>query len=302
MTDTRVPDGGWPQRPFRVGISGWTYPGWRGVFYPPGLPHRSELPFASRQLSSIELNGSFYALQRPSSYQRWHDETPPGFLFSVKGPRFITHMKKLSDVAAPLANFFASGLLGLRNKLGPILWQLPPSLGYHPERLGQFFDLLPRTTEQAAVLAARHDDRMEGRALTTTDAVRPIRHALEVRHSSFEVPAFVELLRAYDVAVVCADTAGIWPTLDDVTSDLVYVRMHGDQELYVSGYDDAALDRWATRCRIWHEGRTPVDGTTLCEPAPARPRDVVVYFDNDVKTRAPFDALALARRLELPGL
>lgn len=267
----------------RVGISGWTYPPWRGVWYPKSLAHRRELEFASRRLSSIEVNGSFYALQRPASWQAWREQTPADFLFSVKAGRFITHMKKLRDVETPLANFFASGLLALGDKLGPVLWQLPPNLGFDEARMRDFLSLLPRTTTAAAGLAAQHDERMEGRAWVTTDAERPLRHAVEVRHATFETEAFLDLLRTHDVAVVTADTAGRWPLLLEPTTDLAYVRLHGDEELYVSGYDDAALDRWATRVLAWQAGGA----------------DVVVYFDNDVKVRAPVDAERLMARLGL---
>ena len=263
-----------------VGISGWTYPAWRGSFYPAGLPQRRELEHASRQMSSIEINGSFYSLQRPTSYQHWAAQTPENFVFSVKGGRFITHMKKLAGVDTALSNFFASGMLALGAKLGPILWQLPPTLPYHRERLEGFFRVLPRTTTQAAALASGHDERMDGRAWTVTDAERPVRHALEVRHPSYQDDAFLALLRACDIAVVIADTAGKWPLFEEVTTDFGYVRLHGDQELYVSGYDDAALDAWAQKIKTWAAGR-----------------DVFVYFDNDVKVRAPFDAIALASRV-----
>ncbi len=213
-----------------MGISGWRYPPWRGVFYPSGLAQRLELAHASHSLGSVEINGSFYSLQRPSSYQQWRAQTPAGFVFSVKGPRFITHMKKLTGVEVPLANFFASGVLALGDRLGQVLWQLPPTLGYDADRLSAFFALLPRTTRAAAQLATHHDQRLDGCAFTTTDADRPLRHALEVRHPSFETTEFVQLLRDNDIALVCADTAGQWPALDDVTSDFVYVRLHGDQE------------------------------------------------------------------------
>jgi uncharacterized protein YecE (DUF72 family) len=288
---------GWAATPYRVGISGWRYPPWRKVYYPDGLPQRAELEYASRRLNSIELNGSFYSLQRPSSYQRWYDETPDGFVFSVKGPRFVTHLKKLADVDAPLANFFASGVLALADKFGPMLWQLPPTLGYDADRLAAFFEKLPRTTSEAAELAGAHEDRLEGRSLTTCAVDIPLRHALEVRHKSFERVEFIELLRAHDIALVCADTAGKWPMLDDVTADFVYVRLHGAEELYVSGYDDNSLDRWALKIRAWQAGRTPSDGRTLAPPARRRARDVYAYFDNDVKVRAPFDAESLAARL-----
>jgi uncharacterized protein YecE (DUF72 family) len=265
----------------RVGTSGWLYPPWRGVFYPKGLAHRRELEYLSGQLSTVEINGTFYSLQRPESFRRWRAETPDGFTFAVKGPRFITHMKKLSDVDTPLANFFASGVLALGDKTGPLLWQLPPNLGFHPERLAAFFARLPRSTDEAAWLARRHDDRMTDRALLFGGEDRPLRHALEVRHKSFETPAFVDLLREHFVSLVVADTAGRWPKMFDVTADLVYVRLHGDAELYTSGYSETALDEWAARIRTWL----------------AAGHDVQVHFDNDVKVHAPFDALALAARL-----
>ena len=293
---------GWDASPFHVGISGWRYPPWRGVFYPPGLAQRRELEYASRSLASVEVNGSFYSLQRPSSYEQWRAQTPAGFVFSVKGPRFVTHMKRLAGVEVPLANFFASGLLALGDRLGPVLWQLPPTLGFDADRLAAFFALLPRTTRAAAQLASHHDQRLDGRAVTTTDVNRPLRHALEVRHASFETVELVQLLRDNDVALVCADTAGKWPALDDVTSDFVYVRLDGDRELYVSGYGDVALDRWAARARTWQMGGTPTDGRTLGPPAPVREREVFLYFDNDVLVRAPFDAIALARRLGVRDL
>jgi len=264
----------------RIGISGWRYAGWRGVFYPAGLARRRELEYASRQLGSVEINGSFYSLQRPESYRQWHRDTPPGFVFAVKGGRFITHMKKLRGVETPLANFFASGVLLLKEKLGPILWQLPPVLGFDEERLSEFFELLPRDTVAAAALARRHDHRVDGRCWLRADARRPIRHALEVRHESFRSPRFLRLLREHRIGLVVADTAGRWPFLDDVTADFVYARLHGDEELYVSGYTPAALAAWAKRVRRWR----------------AR-HDVYVYFDNDAKVHAPFDALALAARV-----
>ncbi|WP_405063483.1 DUF72 domain-containing protein [Kribbella sp. NBC_01505] len=285
---------------YRVGISGWRYAPWRSVYYPEGLPQRSELEYVSRRLNSIELNGSFYSLQRPSSYQRWYDETPDDFVFAVKGPRFITHMKRLADADAPLANFFASGLLALGNKLGPVLWQLPGNFRYDGPRLDAFFASLPRTTAAAVELAKRHEDRMQDRVYLEARAEQPIRYALEVRHDSFENAEFIDLLREHNVALVCADTAGKWPMLDDVTADFVYVRLHGADELYVSGYDAKGIDHWAERARIWHQGRTPTGGKTASpDRPPRRRRDVYVYFDNDAKVRSPFDAEALSRRLEL---
>jgi uncharacterized protein YecE (DUF72 family) len=285
----------------RIGISGWNYRPWRGKFYPEKLPHRRELEFASRQVNSIEINGSFYSLQRPESYLAWYNATTADFIFSVKAGRFITHIKRLKDVETPVANFFASGILRLGEKLGPILWQLPPSFRYDRSRLEQFFELLPRTASEAEIIARKHDSRLEKRAWTQADRVRPLRHALEVRHPSFEESDFVELLRWHDIALVVADTAGKWPFMEDVTSDFVYVRLHGDAELYVSGYTPGALKRWARKVRAWKNGRTPA-GAKLTVPPPApfpEGRDVFVYFDNDAKVHAPFDAISLARLLNV---
>jgi uncharacterized protein YecE (DUF72 family) len=265
-----------------VGISGWTYPGWRGDFYPAGLPHRRELEYVGERLSTVEINGSFYSLQRPDSYRRWRGEVPRGFVFAVKGGRFITHLKRLRDVETPLANFFASGVLALGPTLGPVLWQLPERLAFDEAVVGDFLALLPRTTSAAAELASRHDDKVpDVRALTTAESDAPLRHALEFRHPSFVSDAAYALLRRHDVATVVADSAGRWPRVFEVTSDLVYVRLHGDRELYASGYSAAVLDEWADRCRGWM-----ADG-----------RDVHVYFDNDAKGHAPHDAVALQERL-----
>ncbi|HEV2130019.1 MAG TPA: DUF72 domain-containing protein, partial [Longimicrobiaceae bacterium] len=272
----------------RIGISGWTYPPWRGVFYPAGLPHRRELEYASRKLNSVEINGSFYSLQRPSSYLHWCEETPRDFRFAVKGSRFITHMKKLSQVETPLANFLASGLLRLGEKLGPILWQFPPNLRFNPERFASFLELLPRTTVTAAALAERHDVRLEGRSWPHVDHPQPLRHAFEVRHPSFMVPEFARLLRRHGAALVFADTAGIWPYAEEVTADFIYIRLHGAEQLYASGYSDTQLDWWAERIRAWGAGIEPGGASRLTEDAPPgeNGRDVYVYFDNDAKVRA----------------
>jgi uncharacterized protein YecE (DUF72 family) len=293
-----TPPKAWAKRDLRIGISGWTYPPWRGVFYPKKLPHRLELEFASRQFNSIEINGSFYSLQRPSSYQRWYADTPPGFVFSVKGPRFITHMKKLREVEVPLANFFASGVLCLREKLGPILWQFPPNLGWNPERFAEFFDLLPRDTRAASRLSRNHDDKLKNGAWTKTDAVRPIRHAVEIRHQTFMVPEFFALLRRHGVAFVIADTAGKWPYAEDLTADFVYCRLHGAEQLYVSGYSDKELEWWANRIEHWRKGKQPRDARLVADrKAKAGKRDVYIYFDNDAKVHAPFNAKTLAEKL-----
>jgi uncharacterized protein YecE (DUF72 family) len=283
----------------RIGISGWRYKPWRGRFYPPGLAQRRELAFASRMLSTIELNGSFYSLQRPESYQAWHDETPDDFVFAVKGSRYITHMLRLKDVRIPLANFLASGLFALRSKLGPILWQFPPNLPYDPERLEAFLSLLPGDTRAALALARAHDERLEGRTWLKPPARRRMRHAVEVRHRSFIDPGFIAMLRRYKIALVVADTAGRWPLIEDLTADFVYLRLHGDKELYASGYEDAALDRWAERIDAWRRGRQVNDARRASpQPAPRRARrDVFCYFDNDIKVHAPYDAAHLATRL-----
>ena len=270
----------------RVGTSGWRYPPWRGMFYPEGLVQRRELEHLSRQVDTIEINGSFYSLQRPESYRAWAAETPDDFVFAVKGGRFITHLKRLRDVEAPLANFFASGVLALGPKLGPVLWQLPEMLTFEPEVLDAFLAQLPRTTTEVAALAEGHDDRLSGdRVDTRVRAEQPIRHAVEPRSKTFATEEFYSILEAHGVGCVLADTAGRWPVLDRRTSDLRYVRLHGDKELYASGYTDKALDRWAERCRAWM-----TDG-----------EDVVVYFDNDAKGYAPHDAVGLIERLQQAG-
>lgn len=289
-----------PDLELRIGISGWTYPPWRGVFYPSDLTHKNELHFASREVNSIEINGSFYSMQRPSSYRRWHDETPDDFVFSIKGPRFITHMKKLRDVKIPLANFFASGILALRHKLGPILWQFPPNFGWNEARFREFFALLPRTSAEAAKLGRHHNDKIKERAWIKVRDSQPLRHAVEIRHTSFLNAGFLSLLRQNNIAFVFADTAGKWPYSEDLTADFIYCRLHGAEELYVSGYTNEALAHWEARIRKWRLGKQPVDAK-LTSPSIAQPghRDVYVYFDNDAKVHAPFDARRLAKRLGL---
>jgi uncharacterized protein YecE (DUF72 family) len=265
----------------RVGISGWAYPRWRGDFYPRGLPQRRELEYVGERLSSVEINGSFYSLQRPTSYAAWRAQTPDDFVFAVKGGRFITHMKKLRDVDTPLANFFASGVLALGPKLGPVLWQLPANLPFDAERVEEFLGRLPRTTGEAAAIAGKHDAKVpEDRALTTAEAEQPIRHALEFRSPTWCTPAAYDLLRRHGVACVVADTAGTFPQVVEDTADFRYVRLHGDRELYTSGYSPAALDEWAERCRDW-----------------AATGDVYVYFDNDALGFAPHDAVGLLARV-----
>jgi uncharacterized protein YecE (DUF72 family) len=266
---------------YYVGMAGWTYEPWRGVFYPAGLRQADELAYASEHVTSIELNGSFYSLQKPSSWQKWRDGTPDGFVFSVKAPRFITHIRRLDDVAEPVANFFASGILALGAKLGPILWQLPPNLDFDPAQLEVFLSLLPHTTDEAVELAKRRGERMTGKEYLETDADRPVRHAMEARNFSFDDPDFAAILERNNVATVLGDSAGRWPRLDWVTADFAYARLHGDKELYTNGYDEAGIEHWQEWVldHLDHE------------------RDAYVYFDNDQKVRAPYDAMALLEKL-----
>ena len=261
-----------------VGMAGWVYPDWRGTFYPKGLVQKNELAWASEHVTSIELNGSFYSLQKPKSWYSWRDATPDSFVFSVKAPRFITHIRRLDDVEEPLANFFASGILALGPKLGSILWQLPPSQEFEPYLIERFFALLPHTTTDAAAFAQKRSERMLGREHLDTDADRPFRHSVEVRHASFGHPTFVELARQYGVAIVYGDSGGKWPVIDDATTDFRYARLHADTAIHPDGFyepDDLAV--WADRIAGWL-----ADG-----------QDAYVYFDNDTKVRAPIDAMSL---------
>ncbi len=217
-----------------------------------------------------------------------------GSFFSVKASRYITHMLKLRSSETALANFLASGILRLGPKLGPILWQFPPQLKFDAGRFRDFFEMLPRDTIAAGKLARNHDQRLDDRDWLDCDVDQPMRHAVEIRHESFRDGTFIELLREFNIALVCADTVA-WPRLMDLTADFVYCRLHGSEELYVSGYDEAALNRWAARIVSWRNGEEPEDAERVLAPTErATGRDVYVYFDNDVKVRAPADASALA--------
>lgn len=285
-----------------IGISGWRYTPWRGQFYPEGLAQKRELQFASRAVNSIEINGSFYALQTPQRYAQWYADTPDGFVFSVKAPRYITHILRLRDVHAALANFFASGVLELKEKLGVILWQFPPSFKFDPPLFEAFLADLPANTQQAAALARQHEPRLNGRASVKAHGKKPLRHAVEIRHPSFAVPAFVELLEKHGVALVVADTAGKWPYIEDLTAGFVYLRLHGDKELYASGYTDEALQRWGDRIERWSHGKQPADPHLIAprhRPRRRTRREVFCYFDNDIKVCAPFDARQLLHRFAL---
>lgn len=287
----------------RVGIAGWVFPPWRGTFYPKGLRQADELGHAARQFRTLEINGTFYALQRPDTYAAWAAAVPDDFIFSMKAPRLITHMKRLKEVEAPLANFLASGPLRLGRKMGPILWQLPPNLAFDAGRVEAWLALLPHDRTAAAALARRHEPRLDGRAFTEAGEPGPVRHAVEVRHASFAAPAFIALLRRYNVALVCTDGHEEWPRLADLTADFVYCRLHVAKAQGEGGYGAAALDAWAERVRAWARGKQPADLTRVTDAAPPlAPRDVFVYFDaagdEEVKLFTPPNAAALAARLE----
>lgn len=264
-------------------MSGWQYDSWRGDFYPDGLAKRRQLAHVAEHLDGVEVNATFYGLQRPATFRRWHGETPEGFVFAIKGSRYITHMKALRDTRLALANFFASGVLTLEDRLGPILWQLPARMTFDEDVLARFFHELPASVGEALELARGHD-RPEERVDLTLHNDRRLRHVVEPRHRSFDDPRFFALLEQKEMACVVSD-APTWPLFDQQTTDLAYVRLHGHTDLYASGYASVSLDRWADRCRGWlHEGR-----------------EVHVYFDNDARGRAPHDARSLRRRLQRAG-
>jgi uncharacterized protein YecE (DUF72 family) len=283
----------------RVGISGWRFAPWRGVFYPKGLRQTDELQYASRQLNFNEINGTFYSLQTPSSFESWYKATPDDFVFAIKGPQEITHRKRLKGIEKALANFLASGLLGLEEKLGPILWQFPPNFKYDHAKMEAFFKLLPRDTKSAASMARKHDEYLNGRAITKVKTNRPLRHAVEIRHYSFKVPEYVELLRNHGIAMVNSDTTGRWPVMEDVTSDFCYLRLQADEKLYKNGYTPAALKTWAKKIVVWQKGGEPEDAKRVTPPLdkPAKPRDIFISFVDDEKVRSPIDALALSELL-----
>lgn len=264
-----------------IGISGYDYAGWRGSFYPPDIPRRSWLGFASRIFNSIELNGTFYSLKSPATFARWASEVPESdFVFAIKGGRFITHNLKLRNCATALGNFFASGILALGRRTGPFLWQLPASYRFDAERMDSFMETLPRTSSEGEAVARQHDHRFRRGALVdSTEHVR-FRHAFEVRHPSYFCEEFYDILRARGSAFVIADTAGKYSYAEEVTADFVYVRLHGSSALYASDYTDEELELWARKSKHWMQGETG--------------RDVYVYFDNDAKVHAPHNAMQLA--------
>lgn len=286
------------QGQIRIGISGWRYDGWRGGFYPENLPQRRELEYASQHLNSIELNGTFYSTQRPNSFQSWRKDTPDDFVFSIKGSQFITHVRRLENVETALANFLAQGMLCLGRKFGPILWQLPPQTSFNADRIESFVKLLPHTQKQAAAYARQRDEWMASRSWLDVEEDLPLRHAMECRHKSFATPEYISLLRKYGIALVVADSVK-WPLMMDITADFVYCRLHGSEKVYPDGYTEEAIDTWARRMIAWSRGEEVTDGNRIHQDAGPKQssRDVFVYFDDDVKERAPFDAQSLSKRI-----
>jgi uncharacterized protein YecE (DUF72 family) len=281
----------------RVGVSGWTYPPWRGNFYPKGLRQKDELAYAASVFNALEVNGTFYGLQTPQSFQSWAAAVPDDFVFAVKGSRFITHILRLREADTALANFFASGPLALHHKLGPILWQFPPNFQFDAKLFDDFFALLPHDAETASQLARRHDHRLRAPPYLDTEGIEKVRHAVEIRHESFRDIAFVKLLRKHNIALVCADTVK-WPLLMDLAADFVYCRLHGSTELYRSRYSDEEITRWGERVIAWAQGRPMHDGNFIAPPLDdGRPRDVFLFFDNTDKLQAPDNAKMLMRRV-----
>lgn len=282
----------------RIGISGWRYPGWRGEFYPDGLPQRAEMEYACSRFPTVEINGTFYSLQRRAYFEAWRGAVASDFVFAVKGSRFITHMKQLNEPRQALANFFGQGLLAFGDRLGPILWQFSERFRFRPDRMEPFLDLLPADHAAAARLARAHDDRTKDPA-TEPRTEGPLRHAIEVRNETFLVPQFVDMVRDRGIAIVVSHSPGVYPIIEEPTTDFMYLRLHGAERMYYGSYPDEALDDWAARITSWASGSEPTRShriTSRTDSAGAI-RDVYVYFDNDEKTKAPFDARRLMERL-----
>ena len=259
----------------RVGIGGWTYAPWRGSFYPPGLAQTAELAHASRQLTAIEINSTYHGTQRRSSFAKWRDATPEGFVFSLKASRYATQRRVLAEAGESIERFVGSGIAELGPKLGPIVWQLPPTHRYDADDLAAFFGLLPRDAEGV-----------------------PLRHAIEVRHASFETTGFVDLARRHGIAIVFTD-AEQFPSIADLTADFVYARLMRSSAELEQGYAPEALDAIAATARAWAAGAQPVNLAYVdaSRSGPAQPRDAYVYFINGAKEKAPAAATALLRRL-----
>lgn len=277
----------------RIGLSGWSYDDWDGEFYPLDLPERDRLRYVAERFDTVEVNGTFYSLTSPTVVRKWREQTPARFIFAVKGSRYITHTKRLHDAARAVANFMASGLLDLGAKLGPILWQLPPNLAFDHQTLDRFLGLLPHDTTGAVALAHEHDERVEEVSYGDGKNHR-MRHVIEFRHPSFFQDDAVGLVKKHGLAMACSHSKE-WQVAADVTAGFVYVRLHGPGEAYASGYDDAALRRWADRANTWREGGDVEDLPTVSRLVPPRrdQRDVYFYFDNTAGGHAPYDALRL---------
>lgn len=262
----------------RIGISGWTYPTWRKTFYPKNLVQKKELEFASRSVSTIEINGTFYSAQTPQTFINWYERTPSEFKFSVKASQYVTHIKRLKEVDSEVKRFTEGGLRELKEKLGPILWQFPPNMKFDEAKFREFFKILPSD----------------------------LRHAVEIRNNSFKDPKYIELLRKHNIAYVIADTADRWVYAEDITADFIYVRLHGFKELYTGGYPKSALKVWADKLKNWESGKTtkkPVLIGEAIKPKSKMKKDMFIYFDNDAKVNAPFDATSMMLLLkDEPGL
>lgn len=281
---------------FRVGMSGWTYAPWRGDFYPEKLTQKKELEYASRQVTSIEINGTFYSMQKPSSFKTWATETPDDFQFSVKAPRYLTHIKRLKEYGAGLANFFATGLLKLEHKLGVILWQLPSFLPLKDGRFEDFFGVLPRTGLQAMELAKHHSPSISDICDFEIQKDFPIEHVFEFRNPTFFNPDFLKVMKQNNIGLVLADSADKSIYSEDLTSSVVYLRMHGLGKKHAKGYTSSELLDLSERIRSWTHGKR-VDGPKLLTEEDLKPRDVYVYFDNDAKETAPANAIQLLKML-----
>lgn len=281
----------------RIGTSGWSYKEWRGSFYPDDLRQRDELSYAADQFDTLEVNGTFYRLTTPKACRDWYQAAPRGFRYAVKGSRYITHNKKLSDARQALANFFASGILELREKLGPILWQLPANLHFDPDRIDGFLEMLPKDTDAASRLAHDHDERVADPSFGRVGNHR-LRHALEVRHESYLRPETARILRRHGMAFAFSHSSE-WPYVEEVTAGFVYVRLHGPRELYASEYGEESLREWAGRIERWRSGCQPDDSKRISDrkPPPREERDVYVYFDNDAHGHAPREAAQLTAML-----
>lgn len=282
----------------RIGISGWKYAPWRGPFYPKGLVQKKELSYASSKVSAIEINGTFYSLQKPKSWQQWNDETPDDFKFTIKGGRYITHIRRLKDVRDPLANFFASGMLALGDKMGPFLWQFPKNVMFKDDRWQEFFKLLPKDSDDMQLLAKKHTDKVDGRAITETQSSFAVHHALDLRHKSFYCQEFLDLCHEHNVALVLSDPSTVWQENLEIPADFVYCRLHGHDEVFPNGYEDKDLKLWKKRIQAWQKGMGSSEGTPIYKGNDQHGRDVWVFFDNDQKALAPQNAMSLIQMME----